>query len=300
MTLVRPMSNLLATFIQTNQPLIEKKLHEMIKDIKAPEPLKDAMLYSLQAGGKRIRPLYTLAVLHELDIQNEDAIIVASTIEMIHTYSLIHDDLPAMDNDDLRRGKPTNHKVFGEALAILAGDALLTIAFGIIARLQNISAELKIDLLDKLSFSAGAEGMVGGQVLDMLGEGNSLTLEQLEEVHVNKTGALLSYSILAGAIIANAPEKVMNALEKYAFHIGLAFQIQDDILDIEGTSEQLGKTAGKDLKNEKNTYPSILTLEGAKKELQNQYNHAFQALENVQMQEGLLVEFANYITKRSK
>ena len=298
--MVRPMSNLLATFIQTNQPLIEKKLHEIVKDIQAPEPLKDAMLYSLQAGGKRIRPLYTLAVLHELDIQNEDAIIVASTIEMIHTYSLIHDDLPAMDNDDLRRGKPTNHKVFGEALAILAGDALLTIAFGIIARLQNISAELKIDLLDKLSFSAGAEGMVGGQVLDMLGEGNSLTLEQLEEVHVNKTGALLSYSILAGAIIANAPEKVMNALEKYAFHIGLAFQIQDDILDIEGTSEQLGKTAGKDLKNEKNTYPSILTLEGAKKELQNQYNHAFQALENVQMQEGLLVEFANYITKRSK
>jgi geranylgeranyl diphosphate synthase type II len=294
------MSNLLTSFIQTNQPLIEETLHDLIKDIKAPQPLKDAMLYSLQAGGKRIRPLYTLAVLKELDIQNEDALIVASTIEMIHTYSLIHDDLPAMDNDDLRRGKPTNHIVFGEALAILAGDALVTIAFGIIARLQNISPQLKVDLIEKLSCSAGAEGMVGGQVLDMLGEGQNLILEQLEEIHVNKTGALLSYSILAGAIIANVPGEVMSALKKYAFHIGLAFQIQDDILDVEGTSEQLGKTAGKDLKSEKNTYPSILTIEGAKRELQNQYNQAFQALENVQMHNGLLVEFANYITKRSK
>lgn len=297
---VQSMSNLLTSFIETNQPLIEKTLHDLIKDLEAPQPLKDAMLYSLQAGGKRIRPLYTLAVLKELDIQNEDAIIVASTIEMIHTYSLIHDDLPAMDNDDLRRGKPTNHKVFGEALAILAGDALVTLAFGIIARLKNISPELKIVLIDKLSFSAGAEGMVGGQVLDMLGEGQTLTLEQLEEVHLNKTGALLSFSILAGAIIANVSEEIMSALEKYAFHIGLAFQIQDDILDVEGTSEQLGKTAGKDLKSEKNTYPSILTMEGAKKELQTQYNLAFEALENVQMQNGLLVEFANYITKRSK
>lgn len=294
------MSNLLTSFIETNQPLIDKTLHDLIKDLKAPQPLKDAMLYSLQAGGKRVRPLYTLAVLKELDVQNEDAIIVASTIEMIHTYSLIHDDLPAMDNDDLRRGKPTNHIVFGEALAILAGDALITLVFGIIARLPNISPELKIVLIDKFSFAAGAEGMVGGQVLDMLGEGQSLTLEQLEEIHLNKTGALLSYSILAGAIIANVSEEVMSALKEYAFHIGLAFQIQDDILDVEGTSEQLGKTAGKDLISEKNTYPSILTMEGAKKELQNRYNLAFQALESIQMQNGLLVEFANYITKRTK
>lgn len=298
--LVESMSNLLTSFIETNQPLIDKTLHDLIKDLKAPQPLKDAMLYSLQAGGKRVRPLYTLAVLKELDVQNEDAIIVASTIEMIHTYSLIHDDLPAMDNDDLRRGKPTNHIVFGEALAILAGDALITLVFGIIARLPNISPELKIVLIDKFSFAAGAEGMVGGQVLDMLGEGQSLTLEQLEEIHLNKTGALLSYSILAGAIIANVSEEVMSALKEYAFHIGLAFQIQDDILDVEGTSEQLGKTAGKDLISEKNTYPSILTMEGAKKELQNRYNLAFQALESIQMQNGLLVEFANYITKRTK
>lgn len=293
------MSNLLRSFIQTNQPHIEQQLDDLVNEIHAPIELKKAMTYSLQAGGKRIRPLYTLAVLSELGERNEDAVVVASVIEMIHTYSLIHDDLPAMDDDELRRGKPTNHVVFGEALAILAGDALVTLAFGIIARLRNISAEQKVCLIDKLSSSAGAEGMVGGQVLDMLGEGKSLSLAELEKVHKNKTGALLSYSILAGAIIADASEEMMNALQTYAYHIGLAFQIQDDILDIEGTSEQLGKTAGKDVLNEKNTYPSILTLEGAKEQLQMQYDFAIDALKTVNLHNGLLVEFANYITKRA-
>ncbi|MFB5087842.1 polyprenyl synthetase family protein [Psychrobacillus sp. PGGUH221] len=293
------MNNLLHSFIDSNLPTIEQKMSILINDLKAPQELKDAMDYSLQAGGKRIRPLFTLAVLKELQTNNEDALVVASAIEMIHTYSLIHDDLPAMDNDDLRRGKPTNHVVFGEALAILAGDALVTFSFGIIARLPNLTAEQKVKLIDKLSFSAGAEGMVGGQVLDMLGEGRSLTLAELEKVHVNKTGALLTISILAGGIIANASDEIMEALMKYAYHIGLAFQIQDDILDIEGTSEQLGKTAGKDILSEKNTYPSILTLEGAKEELQNQYNMAFQALQEINLHQGLLVELANYITKRA-
>ncbi|MFJ7971464.1 polyprenyl synthetase family protein [Psychrobacillus sp. NPDC096389] len=293
------MSKGLQTFIQTNQPVIEQKLSTLIQEIHAPEKLKEAMVYSLQAGGKRIRPLYTLAVLEELNVISEDAAIVASTIEMIHTYSLIHDDLPAMDDDNLRRGKPTNHVVFGEALAILAGDGLLTLAFGIIARLPNLSADQKIELIERLSYAAGAEGMVGGQVLDILGEGKSLTLEELEQVHINKTGALLSFSILAGGIIANASEKIMKALQTYAFHIGLAFQIQDDILDIEGTSEQLGKTAGKDVLSEKNTYPSILTLIGAKEQLQKQYESAIIALEEVNMHQGILVEFADYITKRS-
>lgn len=286
-------------FIQANQPVIEQKLNQLINELKAPTELKEAMKYSLQAGGKRVRPLYVLAVLEELQVENEDAIIVACTIEMIHTYSLIHDDLPAMDDDDLRRGKPTNHVVFGEALAILAGDALVTLAFGIIARLTKLTAEQKVQLLDKLSYAAGAEGMVGGQVLDMLGEGKYLTLAQLEEVHVNKTGALLSYSILAGGIIANATDEKMDALRTYAFHIGLAFQIQDDILDIEGTSEQLGKTAGKDIISEKNTYPSILTLDGAKSQLDKQYSLAVEALEAVSLDKGLLLEFAHYITKRA-
>ncbi|WP_144536026.1 polyprenyl synthetase family protein [Psychrobacillus sp. FSL K6-2843] len=293
------MSNL-NTFIQANQPLIEQQLESMINEIQAPSQLKEAMLYSLKAGGKRIRPLYTLAVLQELNVKNEDAIKVASTIEMIHTYSLIHDDLPSMDNDDLRRGKPTNHKVFGEALAILAGDALVTLAFGIIARLKNLDAEQKVFLIDRLSFASGAEGMVGGQVLDILGEGKTLSLEELEEVHINKTGALLLFSIIAGGIIAKANEEVMDALRQYAFHIGLAFQIQDDILDIEGTSEQLGKTAGKDILSEKNTYPSILTMAGAKEQLKRQYDLATEALNQVNLNDGLLIELANYITKRSK
>ncbi|MFJ5768657.1 polyprenyl synthetase family protein [Psychrobacillus sp. NPDC093180] len=293
------MSNGLQAFIQNNQPIIEQKLSTLIQEIHAPEKLKEAMVYSLQAGGKRIRPLYTLAVLEELNTTSEVAATVASTIEMIHTYSLIHDDLPAMDDDDLRRGKPTNHVVFGEALAILAGDGLLTLAFGILARLPELTASQKIDLIERLSYAAGAEGMVGGQVLDILGEGKSLTLEELEKVHINKTGALLSFSILAGGIIANASEEIMKALQTYAFHIGLAFQIQDDILDIEGTSEQLGKTAGKDVLSEKNTYPSILTLIGAKEQLQKQYESAIIALEQVNMHNGILVEFANYITKRS-
>lgn len=293
------MSKGLQTFIQTNAPIIEQKISTLIQEIHAPEKLKEAMEYSLQAGGKRIRPLYTLAVLEELNIKSEDAATVASTIEMIHTYSLIHDDLPAMDDDDLRRGKPTNHVVFGEALAILAGDGLLTLAFGILARLPNLTAEQKIELIERLSYAAGAEGMVGGQVLDILGEGKSLTLDELEQVHINKTGALLSFSILAGGIIANASEEIMKALQTYAFHIGLAFQIQDDILDIEGTSEQLGKTAGKDVLSEKNTYPSILTLDGAKVQLQKQYESAIVALEKVNMHKGILVEFADYITKRS-
>ncbi|MEK4521781.1 polyprenyl synthetase family protein [Psychrobacillus sp. FSL W7-1457] len=293
------MSNL-QTFIETNLPPIELQLESIINEIKAPPELKEAMLYSLKAGGKRIRPLYTLAVLQELGVENVEAIKVASTIEMIHTYSLIHDDLPSMDNDDLRRGKPTNHKVFGEALAILAGDALVTLAFGIIARLKDLEPSQKVRLIDQLSMASGAEGMVGGQVLDMLGEGKILSLEELEEVHLNKTGALLSYSILAGGIIANANEDIMKALHQYSIHIGLAFQIQDDILDVEGTSEQLGKTAGKDILSEKNTYPSILTLAGAKKQLQKQYNLAIEALHPVTLNKGLLVELADYITKRSK
>lgn len=292
--------NNLQTFIETNLPSIDQQLENLIKEVKAPNELKEAMLYSLKAGGKRIRPLYTLAVLQELGVENVDSIKVASTIEMIHTYSLIHDDLPSMDNDDLRRGKPTNHKVFGEALAILAGDALVTLAFGIIARLKNLDANQKVRLIDQLSVASGAEGMVGGQVLDILGEGKILSLEELEEVHLNKTGALLSFSILAGGIIANASEEMMDALRKYSIHIGLAFQIQDDILDIEGTSEQLGKTAGKDILSEKNTYPSILTLQGAKQQLQKQYDMAIEALNPVTLSNGLLVELADYITKRTK
>lgn len=260
------MNEPLKYFIESNTPQIEETMFALVEQIDAPADLKESMLYSLKAGGKRIRPLFVLAVLELYRENLQDGLIVGSVIEIIHTYSLIHDDLPSMDNDDFRRGKPTNHKVYGEALATLAGDALNTLAFGILARM-NISAEKRIELVQLLSVAAGAEGMVGGQVLDMEGEQRQLNLAELEQVHVNKTGALLRFSIEAGAVLADVSEQDRATLKEYAHHIGLAFQIQDDILDIEGTTEELGKTAGKDVASDKSTYPALLTLEGAKKSL---------------------------------
>ena len=238
------MNEPLKYFIESNTPQIEETMFALVEQIDAPADLKESMLYSLKAGGKRIRPLFVLAVLELYRENLQDGLIVGSVIEIIHTYSLIHDDLPSMDNDDFRRGKPTNHKVYGEALATLAGDALNTLAFGILARM-NISAEKRIELVQLLSVAAGAEGMVGGQVLDMEGEQRQLNLAELEQVHVNKTGALLRFSIEAGAVLADVSEQDRATLKEYAHHIGLAFQIQDDILDIEGTTEELGKQLGK-------------------------------------------------------
>nr|WP_264989137.1 farnesyl diphosphate synthase [Lysinibacillus sp. KH24] len=272
-------------------------MYALVEQIEAPEQLKDAMLYSLKAGGKRIRPLFVVAVLELYKKHEEVGYTVGAIIEMIHTYSLIHDDLPSMDNDDFRRGKLTNHKVFGEALAILAGDALNTLAFGILARME-ITADKRIELVNLLSIAAGAEGMVGGQVLDMEGEKRQLNLTELEHVHINKTGALLRFSIEAGAVLADATVEERDVLKRYAHHIGLAFQIQDDILDIEGTTEELGKTAGKDVASDKSTYPALLTLDGAKQKLNEHYEAAIQALDELQVDAELLRAFAAYIVRR--
>ncbi|MEG0470813.1 polyprenyl synthetase family protein [Solibacillus cecembensis] len=293
------MDNALKQFIELNIPAIEKEMYQLVEKIQAPEHLKESMLYSLKAGGKRIRPLFVAAVCEMYEQPLAPSYVVGSAVEMIHTYSLIHDDLPCMDDDDLRRGKPTNHVVYGEALATLAGDALNTLAFGILTRL-DIAADKRIELVELLSVAAGAEGMVGGQILDMDGEQRLLNLQELETVHVNKTGALLRFSIESGAVLANAPEKERRALVEYAHHIGLAFQIQDDILDIEGTSEQLGKTAGKDVASDKSTYPALLTLEGAKKKLVDHYEQALQALEMIETNTALLEQLAQYIVKRTK
>ncbi|MEG0260271.1 MAG: polyprenyl synthetase family protein [Lysinibacillus sp.] len=292
------MNEQLKQFIQFNTPQIEEVMYTLVKKIDAPANLKESMLYSLKAGGKRIRPLFVLAVLDIYGKDKEAGMAVAAVIEMIHTYSLIHDDLPSMDNDDFRRGKPTNHKVFGDGLAILAGDALNTLSFGIIARIENLSAEKRIELVDILSVTAGAEGMVGGQVLDIEGEKRKLSLTELEHVHVNKTGALLRFSIESGAVLADASKEERAVLVDYAHHIGLAFQIQDDILDIEGTTEELGKTAGKDVVSEKSTYPALLTLDGAKQKLEEHYNLAIAALDKIEVDTALLREFAAYIVHR--
>lgn len=293
------MENMLKQFIDHNIPQLETTMYELVESIKSPAHLKESMLYSLKAGGKRIRPLFVVAVCEMYNQSLETSYTVGSAVEMIHTYSLIHDDLPSMDDDELRRGKPTNHVVYGEALATLAGDALNTLAFGVIARLNNLSAEKRIELVNLLSVAAGAEGMVGGQVLDMDGEKRLLNLQELETVHVNKTGALLRFSIEAGAVLANASISDREALVEYAHHIGLAFQIQDDILDIEGTSEQLGKTAGKDVASDKSTYPALLTLDGAKQKLDEHYELAIEALQKIDIDTTLLRQFAQYIVRRS-
>ncbi|SOC27108.1 geranylgeranyl diphosphate synthase type II [Ureibacillus xyleni] len=289
----------LKQFIDDHLPKLEEVLYDLVRNIKAPAQLKESMLYSLEAGGKRIRPLFVLAVcdLFHNNKKNE-AYIVGAAVEMIHTYSLIHDDLPSMDDDEMRRGKPTNHVIFGDALATLAGDALNTLSFGVLARMESVTSEKKVELINLLSIAAGAEGMVGGQVLDIDGESRTLSLPELENVHVNKTGALLRFSIESGAILSDATVQERSALVEYAHHIGLAFQIQDDILDIVGTTEELGKTAGKDIESHKSTYPALLTLEGAKQKLEEHYELAITALRKIDKNTTILEEFAQYIVKR--
>lgn len=294
------MTSTLKTFMEEQLPIIESHMYEFVEDLTAPTSLKEAMLYSLKAGGKRVRPLFVIAVLEYLNKPTKAGYTVGAAVEMIHTYSLIHDDLPSMDNDDFRRGKPTNHKVFGEAGAILAGDALNTLPFGILARLENVSAEQKVELIRLLSETAGAEGMVGGQVLDIEGEKRQLTLDELVRVHENKTGAILRFSIEAGAILAGATQEQRNLFVEYAYHIGLAFQIKDDILDIEGTTEELGKTAGKDVASEKSTYPALLTLDGAKEKLAEHAAKAHACLEKIPSNSKYLADLTDYIINRNK
>ena len=279
--------------------LFEPYMLEFVNILEAPDVLKEAMAYSLQAGGKRIRPMLLFASLETYGQKAEKGLDVACALEMIHTYSLIHDDLPAMDDDDLRRGKPTNHKVFGEATAILAGDALLTYAFEIIARSKAYSPEQAVELIRMLSWAAGPTGMVGGQAADMEGEQKTLALAELEYIHHQKTGRLLAFSVMAGALIGGADKAETVLLETYARHIGLAFQIRDDILDVEGTEEEIGKPVGSDESNEKSTYPVLLTMAGAKEKLSEELQGALNAIALLKRPAPLLEAFADLITKRT-
>jgi geranylgeranyl diphosphate synthase, type II len=290
----------LNSFMSQYKPVVEQRLNEAVNQLNAPEALKESMLYSLEAGGKRIRPLLLFATLKAFGRKPEDGLDVAAAIEMVHTYSLIHDDLPSMDDDDLRRGKPTNHKVFGEATAILAGDALLTLCFKLISASADIDdANVKLALVTQLSEAAGAEGMVGGQVGDMEGEGKELSLEELEEIHIHKTGRLLSFSVLAGAELAKANPELKEKLHSFAHHIGLAFQIRDDILDLEGTEAEIGKPVGSDTENEKNTYPSLLSLDGAKEALNNHIYQAKQVLSSTGLDTLILEKITDLIGLRN-
>ncbi len=246
----------------SDQQWIDEALDRLLpSEERSPAVIHRAMRYSVMAGGKRIRPLLCLEAARTLRDETTGIEYPACALEMVHTYSLIHDDLPALDNDDLRRGRPTCHKVFGEAMAILAGDALLTLAFELLSGVPGAAAEQRAMLVRELAVAGGTQGgMIGGQVLDLEGEGRTPTAELLEGIHRAKTGALLRASIRMGAILAEASDAELDALSRFGEHLGLAFQIVDDILDVEQSSEALGKTAGKDAAQQKITFPAVYGL----------------------------------------
>lgn len=258
-----------------------------------------AMRYSLFAGGKRIRPALCMTAAEVIDRDVRGAENPACALEMIHTYSLIHDDLPAMDNDDFRRGIPTNHKVFGEAMAILAGDALNTLAFQILAQMPQTPASTRVSLIEELAIASGsAGGMIAGQVHDLEGERQTPTPELLHRIHRAKTGALLRASVRMGAIYAGAVEEELEALTTYGEHMGLAFQIIDDILDVEASSEILGKTAGKDQEQQKITFPAVYGLETSRRMAESEREAASEALEPLGERARWLRALADVVVQR--
>lgn len=262
--------------------------------------LAESMEYSLMAGGKRLRPILVMAAADAVGARGTDFVQAACGIEMIHTYSLIHDDLPAMDNDDYRRGKLTNHKVFGEALAILAGDALLTQAFEVILRQQGVPAQVLLEVLREMSIAAGPNGMVGGQVIDMLSEGKRISMEELRKMHMGKTGALFRVAIRSGAILGGASESQLAALTTYADCFGLAFQITDDILDVVGDEAVIGKPVGSDERNEKSTYVTLTSLDEAKKLAADTVQQALEALEIFGDEAKFLRDLVKMLLERNK
>ncbi|MEH1872071.1 geranylgeranyl diphosphate synthase CrtE [Nostoc sp.] len=291
----------LAAYLKERQKLCDTALDRAIPIIY-PEKIYEAMRYSLLAGGKRIRPILCLATCEMIGGTIEMAMPTACAVEMIHTMSLIHDDLPAMDNDDYRRGKLTNHKVYGEDVAILAGDGLLALAFEFVAieTPQSVNRELVLQVIARLGRALGAAGLVGGQVVDLESEGKSdISLETLNFIHQHKTAALLEACVVCGGIIAGASPEDVQRLTRYAQNIGLAFQIIDDILDITATQEELGKTAGKDQKAQKVTYPSLWGLEESRSKAQELVKAACAELEPFGERAKSLQAIAHFIISRN-
>ncbi len=265
-----------------------------------PATIHRAMRYSIFAGGKRMRPALLLAAAEACGGACERALPLACAVECIHTYSLIHDDLPAMDDDDLRRGKPTNHKVFGEGIAILAGDALLTAAFGIAAQCKGWPRYDHQAIVSEIATAAGSEQLIAGQVADLEGEGKKIAASQLRYIHERKTSALLCCSVRLGGMSANCSAAQLRALTDFGYNVGLAFQIIDDILDVTQTSEQLGKTAGKDTAAEKATYPSIVGMKASRKIAAQLTARAFQALRAFKGRAPALEALAEFLLNRDK
>ncbi len=263
-----------------------------------PTTLHRAMRYSVFAGGKRLRPILTLAACEALGGDEEQALSLGCAVECLHTYSLIHDDLPSMDDDDMRRGQPTCHKVYGEAVAVLAGDALQAFSFEMVARSKGTARYDTRALLEELAQTAGSHALIAGQVMDMEGEGKPLTKRQVVQIHERKTAALLTTSLRFGAMAANATPKQLDAISRFGHALGLAFQVIDDILDVTQTTEKLGKSAGKDEAVDKSTFPALLGLEGSRKEAAKLTSQALQALKDIQLGKSRLAEIADHMLNR--
>ncbi len=282
---------------------INRALNRYIQKSAGADRLVEAMRYSLMAGGKRIRPILCLASAEAVGGESEEAVPAACALEMIHTYSLIHDDLPAMDNDDLRRGKPTCHIAFGEATAILCGDALLTLAFQILSESPATgkpSALKRLEIVRLLASAAGYRGMIQGQMLDIASEGSRLSLSDLMSLHGLKTGAMIEASVRCGAMLGGASPRQLDQLSHYAQQIGLAFQVSDDILNIEGDPKVLGKSVGTDQLRQKNTFPAVLGLDQSKKLADQLIRRSIGAIETFDEKSTPLRAIARYIVERRR
>ena len=285
----------------SRKTLIEQALQtELDKTGILDEKLRESMAYSLMAGGKRMRPILLMAAADAVGADGKRFLSVACALEMIHTYSLIHDDLPAMDNDDYRRGRLTNHKVYGDGIAILAGDALLTLAFSVILRQKDVPSERLLRVVDEISRAAGAEGMVGGQVLDLRAENQNISIQDLRRIHMGKTGALFRAALRSGAILGGASAQQLDALTLYAEHFGLTFQITDDILDVVGNAAMIGKPVGSDEKNHKSTYVTLTSLDQARELAQSAAAEAVGALRSFGDEASFLRQLVIHLVAREQ
>jgi len=287
-------------FLESCRALVDAELDRCIDQSAASDRLQDAMRYSVLGGGKRIRPALCLASAKAVGQESDKALAAACAVELIHAYSLIHDDLPAMDDDELRRGRPTTHIAFDEATAILAGDALQALAFGLLANHSCADIEARLAMVQELAQAAGHRGMVGGQAIDLESVGKTLTLAQLETMHRHKTGALIEASVRMGALSSGcADSEALEALTTYARVLGLAFQVQDDLLDIEGSTDVIGKPQGSDVARAKPTYPALLGLDGARQHLDELLATAKASLERFGPEADPLRAMADYVVART-
>jgi len=292
----------ITAYLAKKKNAVDRALEKLVPPAKTfPSSVHEAMRYSLFAGGKRVRPVLALAAAEALGAPAAGLLPVAGALELIHTYSLIHDDLPAMDDDDFRRGRPTCHKVYGEAMAVLAGDGLLNMAFEILSdprHMKTIPANRRLAIIREISVASGVLGMVGGQVVDIQSEGKEVDFQTLEYIHTHKTGALIRSSVRAGALYARAGKRQFAALTRYGELAGLAFQIADDILDLTGTREEIGKDAGSDLKKGKKTFPSFYGIEESRSKAREVADIAIQSLKDFDRKAEPLRELAKYIVRR--